>query len=124
MTGRGQLEGAWRLTACETRLGDGTLVQPFGAAPAGMLIYSPDGWMSAQLDDPKRADAHCAYWGRFSIGEGMVVHHIAGSSDARLLGDQPRRFAFTGDDGLELHGDLGDTRSRLTWRRASEERTR
>ena len=41
------LIGAWRLERWEIVASDGTRHHPFGAQPAGLLIYTADGCMSA-----------------------------------------------------------------------------
>ena len=54
---REALIGAWQLVACvETDVETGEIFLPMGPHPAGFILYTPDGYMSAQLSSPDRAD--------------------------------------------------------------------
>ncbi|MBJ9925962.1 lipocalin-like domain-containing protein, partial [Burkholderia cenocepacia] len=47
---REQLVGAWRLVSYEIRPRDGgTVTYPLGRDARGWILYTPDGYMSAQL---------------------------------------------------------------------------
>lgn len=41
--------GTWRLISCETRTPEGKRLLPFGKNPKGFLIYTPNGYMSANI---------------------------------------------------------------------------
>ena len=43
------LVGAWRLKRWETVYRDGRRTEPFGARATGLLQYTADGWMSANI---------------------------------------------------------------------------
>jgi len=43
------LVGAWRLVSSEFRLSSGEVIHPYGTDAVGLLIYSVDGLMSAQI---------------------------------------------------------------------------
>jgi Lipocalin-like domain len=52
---REQLVGAWTLTSCVLRdITTGAEDRPFGERPLGLILYTPDGYMSAQLQRPER----------------------------------------------------------------------
>ncbi len=52
---REQLVGAWRLVSYEIRPRDGgTVTYPLGRDARGWILYTPDGYMSAQLMAPGR----------------------------------------------------------------------
>ena len=52
---RDQLVGAWRLVRCvELDVETATEDLPFGRHPLGLILYTPDGYMSAQLQRPDR----------------------------------------------------------------------
>lgn len=99
---RNELIGAWRLDRIERHLADGTRADGFGSDPQGLLIYTADGHMSAQMTQSGRApfstpretslqaehgepdeivaafNSYVAYAGRFTFDEeaGQVRHHI------------------------------------------------
>jgi hypothetical protein len=52
------LVGVWNLISYTNIQKDGRKVQPFGLSPSGLLIYTPDGFVSAQLMDPRRWSSH------------------------------------------------------------------
>ena len=46
---RDRLVGAWRLAEFSVTAQDGTVTYPMGDDVEGLIIYTPDGYMSAQL---------------------------------------------------------------------------
>jgi Lipocalin-like domain len=47
---REQLVGAWALTSCVERdIETGVETHPLGERPLGLILYTPDGYVSAQL---------------------------------------------------------------------------
>jgi len=56
---REQLIGAWKLVSYEIRPVDGSpAFYPLGERPMGIILYTPDGYMSAQLSALDRRAAH------------------------------------------------------------------
>lgn len=117
------LVGAWQLVSCTMVLADGSIDHPFGREPLGVILYTPDGWMSAHLID--RGAAHDAgpsrcssYFGPFSVSErdALVVHHVRGASDERIVGDQPRRYRIDGDT-LTLSAAMAGASIEVAWKR-------
>jgi hypothetical protein len=52
---RDQLVGAWELTSfIERDIATGVENHPFGKHPQGLILYTPDGYVSAQLQLPER----------------------------------------------------------------------
>jgi Lipocalin-like domain len=49
---RQRLVGCWRLVGYDVTAGTGETVRPLGASPLGTILYTPDGYMSAQLARP------------------------------------------------------------------------
>lgn len=125
---------------------DGEVSHPYGERPVGLIMYTPDGYMSANImrsgrsgfpsdgynsagfgEQAKAARSYLAYAGPFEVeGDEKVVHHV----DASLIpnwtgGDQARYYAF-GEDGtgetLTLStAPVGDPSSGgvvLVWERA------
>lgn len=116
------LIGAWELVSCTMVLADGSIEHPYGHEPGGVILYTPDGWMSAHLIGSGRASpgaGSCSsYFGRFSVSErdALVVHHVRGASDQRIVGDQPRRYRIDGDT-LTLAAATDDASIEVIWKR-------
>ncbi|MCX4460514.1 lipocalin-like domain-containing protein (plasmid) [Streptomyces sp. NBC_01340] len=52
---RAALIGTWRLVSYEaTSVDDGEVVRPYGEHPLGLIMYTADGYMSAQITTPDR----------------------------------------------------------------------
>jgi hypothetical protein len=101
------LAGACKLVGCEMELADGKSVTICGAAPAGILVYDPSGYMLvhysrvdvarfASADRTKATpeetkalfDVYLGYWGRYEINsaENSVKHIIEVSSFPNWMG--------------------------------------
>ena len=118
------LIGAWHLVSCTMALADGSIDYPFGRQPSGAILYTPDGWMSAHLIDRDAAQGaeprphYSGYFGPFSLSEteNLVVHHVRGASDDRIVGDQPRRYRIDGDT-LTLTAGVAGAAIEVIWKR-------
>ena len=142
---RANLIGAWLLHTYEARDIDGSeLVYPLGANARGIIMYTPDGYMSAQLmrsdrkplegDDMQpranddlaaAANGYLSYAGPYSIvDDGLVAHHIDVSLLPNWIGGTQYRAALLHDSVLELSPPepilVGGKRlkPRLVWHRA------
>jgi hypothetical protein len=142
---RTNLIGAWTLQSYESSNIDGSNVTyPLGAHAQGIIMYTPDGYMSAQLmrsdrphlsgDDmhPDRLDelaaaagGYLSYSGPYSVvGDGLIAHHIAISLLPNWIGGTQYRAARLHGSVLELSPPEpiligGQHRNaRLVWRRA------
>ncbi|WP_326827743.1 lipocalin-like domain-containing protein [Streptomyces sp. NBC_01318] len=94
---RAALIGTWRLVSYEaTAVDDGEVVRPYGEHPLGLIMYTSDGYMSAQITTPHRplfeeerqeygspeelaeaARHYLAYTGSFRVPDGdTVVHEV------------------------------------------------
>jgi hypothetical protein len=98
--------GAWRLQSYEARSIDGSdVIYPLGVDPQGIIIYTCDGYISAQLmrsdrlrfsSDTKHpaADGELAaarryltYAGPYSVvGDGLIAHDVAVSLVPNWIG--------------------------------------
>jgi Lipocalin-like domain len=122
---RHALVGAWHLESFVSRdEGTGLQRNPFGDHPAGLILYTPDGYMSAQLT-PESGSEYIAYTGAFTVDEQTaIVHHDVVMSNRPGLLKQPQyRHARVDADRLTLSAtqtsaDGSTTRSTLVWRRA------
>lgn len=120
MASTSALVGSWELCSYSWQRDDGTVEHPFGPAPRGLLVYTADGRMTAQLFQPAREalgppgprrapeasvraalGGYVAYYGRweFDPEEGLVRHHVEGSLIPDWIGGvQERRVALAGDE--------------------------
>jgi hypothetical protein len=138
--------GTWEIVAMETRADDGTVNQFLGPEPRGLLVYTPDGWMTAHVTAPGRPrfasedmrkgtpaellaafNGYIGYFGRYEWREeeGVVLHHIVGSLFPNWEGDVQRRIASFEGDLLRLSTPpmrIGDrmVTGVVVWRRAGD----
>jgi hypothetical protein len=137
------LVGVWTLDAY-TEMQEGFPdVQPFGPRPEGLLIYTPDGFVSAQLMKPGRpllssgewnAGApeeyreigrdYIGYCGHYQVDEDhtMVIHLPTVALVPNLIAQkQPRHVELSGDrlilTASHTRSDGASISSRLEWSR-------
>ena len=139
--GAAQLTGAWRLLSWEIRYADGRVTRPFGRRPQGLLLYTPDGGMSASvaardrrafpaanpreapLDDRARAFDSCFFYaGRYSVRGTTVRHDVTVSMNPAMVGTRQVREVRLTRGRLELSaaegvGKAGERRHSLVWAR-------
>lgn len=144
---RERLVGAWRLQSfLATPVDGGEPFAPLGANPQGLIIYTPDGYMSAQLSTPNRevfssgdwddgtrdeyvaeASTYIAYSGPYRVDDltGILTHTMEVSLFPNWTGHTQERTVELDGDTLTL-GTAIPLRSggrmvmaRLVWRRAS-----
>ena len=110
---RERLIGCWRLVGFDVYATEGAEADhPLGDNPAGTILYTPDGYMSAQLARPGPYEGgdepnayYIAYSGPYDVDEqaGTVAHHVQVSVIPNWLGTtQVRRVEFGGTGTLEL----------------------
>lgn len=125
-----KLIGTWVLLEYRTESLKSKQVEwPFGSCPKGILIYSPEGYMSAQVmrpgtpkhqgqeflsgTDEQLAEAmrhYLAYSGRFTVPDmastekstRRVIHEVEMSSYPNWIGTTQERVAHIEGDVLEL----------------------
>jgi Lipocalin-like domain len=122
---RNAVLGAWELVSFVARdVTTGENRHPLGTAPRGLILYTADGHMSAQLAESDMSD-YIAYGGRFSVNEetSTLHHEVTVSMLPELLADAQFRHASIDGDVLTLSATRTDdagvtTRSSLLWRRA------
>lgn len=58
-----KIVGTWTLVELiEVPVNGGEITHPMGENPKGLIIYSPDGYMSAQIMNAQRKDFHQEHW--------------------------------------------------------------
>ncbi|MCV7008931.1 lipocalin-like domain-containing protein [Mycobacterium gordonae] len=122
---RHALPGGWLLESFVSRDDRSATVRyPFGEHPSGLIIYTDDGHMSAQLT-PGAGGEFVSYGGRFVVDEAAatVTHHVLIATMPELLAQPQIRHARVDGDRLTLsatvtsHGST--THSTLVWRRGA-----
>ena len=131
---RERLVGCWRLVEFSVTTAEGGEAdRPLGNNPLGTLLYTPDGYMSAQLarpgpyaDDQKPDAYSIAYSGPYDVDEqaGTVAHQIQVSVIPSRLGTtQIRQVRFREPGMLVLSAseqsprDGVMTTTTITWSR-------
>jgi Lipocalin-like domain len=118
--------GAWELVSFVARdETTGEDRQPLGTTPRGLILYTADGHMSAQLAESDMS-GYVAYGGRFSVDEetSTLRHDVTVSMMPELLAQPQFRHASVDGDLLTLSASRTDgtgvtTHSVLVWRRPS-----
>ena len=130
------LLGAWQLVSWSLVYADGRPAEyPLGEDAAGIIMYTPDGHVSATLmrkqrpaaapaTDAEKATAFSesfAYAGRYEVREGAVYHSIKVATNPALIGITSTRYIELAGDRLILSGPdfaAGSPRTqRIEWRR-------
>jgi hypothetical protein len=122
---RDSVLGAWELVSfSSTDVATGAVEHPLGLSPRGLIVYTPDGHMSAQLANPDMS-GYVAYGGRFAVNEetSTLHHDVTMSMMPELLVQPQFRQAAVDGDLLTLSATSSDpvgttTHSSLVWRRA------
>jgi hypothetical protein len=145
---RDQLIGAWKPVSYVEEPVDGSAVNyPMGENPMGIIMYTPDGYMSAQLMHPDRtpfasgdwfdgtleeykqeASTYIAYSGPFHVDEekGTLTHTMYVSLFPNWTGQtQPRVMRLEGDSlflstAAPIKSGGKSVMSYLEWKRASK----
>lgn len=125
MAFRDQLIGAWTLIeySANSPSDENDKIWPMGKNAQGIIMYTPDGYMSAQLQTPGVVDfdppgtesewaevgkRYVAYTGRFFLDEKadsdgpILVHEMRNSNLPRLFGDRQRRLCEIKDERREV----------------------
>jgi hypothetical protein len=131
--------GTWKLISWEFTQPDGTIQYLYGKDVVGYLMYTADGYISAQIMDPDRQQSdpnfpletaeaqtlpdsdraraygtYVAYCGTYTVEGDKVIHHVkAGLIPSWTGSDQRRRFRF--ELGRLI---IGSGKHKLTWERA------
>ncbi len=119
---RDKLIGAWELISFVEEPLNGSPNYPMGERPAGIIMYTPDGYMSAQLMRPnpghfasdwfkatseeyaRVASTYFAYAGPFEVDEesSTITHFVLVSLFPNWIGQKQQRIARIEGDALHL----------------------
>jgi hypothetical protein len=132
------LLGAWHLESWSFIYDDGRPQEfPLGTDAKGIIMYTPDGHVSATLmragrpaiapsSDVERATAFAesfAYAGRYEVRDSTVFHSIEVATNPALIGVTSTRYIKLEGDRLTLSGPdfvAGSGRiQRIVWRRST-----
>jgi Lipocalin-like domain len=139
MTDSNPFVGTWKLVSWETTQPDGTIHHPYGKDVVGYLIYTADGYMSAEIMDPDRQQSdpnfplenaaaqtlldpdraraystYLSYCGTYTVEGSRVTHHVkVGLIPSWTGSEQPRPFKFNQGCLIIKVGN-----QKLTWERA------
>jgi lipocalin-like protein len=124
VTLRDAVLGAWELVSFVARNETtGEDRHPLGTTPRGLILYTADGHMSAQLAEPDMS-GYVSYGGRFTVDEKTATlhHDVIVSMMPELLAQPQFRQARVDGDRLTLSATRTDdtgatTHSTLVWRR-------
>jgi Lipocalin-like domain len=110
-----KLVGTWKLVSASSKTSTGALEEtPYGPSPAGFLIYTPDGRVTALIsyggrkslsfgggtveEQAEAFKTFLSYAGRYTLSGDKVTHHIEISSIQNYVDkDLVRRVGFQGD---------------------------
>jgi hypothetical protein len=142
-SGKDQIVGTWNLVTLEYRNSSGEPTYPMGRDAVGEIIYGTDGNFAVQVmrsnrskfsgndflggtaDEKKMAfEGYIAYFGRYSMREGYLIHHVEGSLFPNYVGSNQKRYYQLTGDRLTLTADpflAGGTQITLyaVWERRS-----
>jgi hypothetical protein len=140
-----QIVGGWALASyVETDVETGKSAEPFGSHALGFILYTPDGYMSAQIQARDRlpfkvgdmfrgepeeyaasASTYLAYSGPYRVDEAgnRVIHNVVvslfpnwvGMQQVRLVDLQGDRLRLSFEKPIRFNGTLKS--ATLTWRR-------
>jgi hypothetical protein len=111
--GRDDLVGGWRLSAWYAEGSDGERNYPMGENAEGMIMYTPDGWVTAVIhagarqptSDSGTANAsYFNYCGRWRLDGDAVIHTIEHALDQSIVGAEVRREIKLDGDMLNFTG--------------------
>ena len=136
---RETLVGAWRLAeySIEDKSKNGERFYPLGKDATGIIMYTPDGYMSAQImasgrpvyanghihtgsteEMAKAAKGYMAYSGQFEVDEktNTLTHHMEVSMNPTWLGQAQERYFTLEDDTITIITPANN--AKLVWKRA------
>ena len=112
------LIGVWELQGVVSIGSDGVLSYPFGEHPGGVILYTPDGGMSATISaQPSSGVLNVSYAGWVSIEGSTLTHHVLVGADHYGVGEILVRDAELMPDGALQLTARGPDPMHVTWKR-------
>lgn len=120
-----ELIGAWELRSCTSTLPDGSKRHMYGSKPSGVIMYTPDGWMSCHMAGGGEPDpggtmtGHTGYFGPVVMrpADKVVEHHVRDSTTDWMLGTVQERGYRVEGDTLTLSAEMNGNRIEVVWSR-------
>ena len=135
-----ELIGGWLCHRWTISYEDGRVTQPFGPSPAGFILYTADGFMTATIMIPGRKgfaartpreasleeraaafDGYFSYAGRWRLADGRIEHIVLVALNPGMIGSSQWREATLAAGTLTLSADEhtvhGVRRHAIEWRR-------
>ena len=125
LVGLEALVGAWELRSCTSTLPDGSQKHMYGSTPSGVIMYTPDGWMSCFMAGGGEPDPggtmvdRSGYYGPVVMrpADKVVEHHVRNSTSEFMLGTvQERGYRIEGDT-LILSAAMNGNQIEVIWSR-------
>lgn len=130
--------GAWRLVEQSITLPNNEKIYPLGKDADGFIMYTPDGYMSAQLMAKNRpayaskdpfvgtteemaaaAKGYMAYSGKYEVDDekNILIHHMEVSMNPTWLGQSQARNIRLEGDYLYITTDINT--ALIVWKRCA-----
>ncbi len=119
-----EIVGAWRLaqaTEHDTGVdGEPVVAHPFGENPRGLILYTPDGYVSAVITTATDDNLPSVYAGTFEVTDAGLVHDVEVGLEPAGSGTVQHRGARLVDGDLWLSAAMAEGHEiRLRWVRAT-----
>ena len=116
--------GTWALVSWSATNADGSNSEPYGDEPHGYIIYTADGYMSAQIQgnggEGVTGDGlFLAYSGEFLLEGETAIHRVKFANWPPIVGSDQRRDATFSGDGLVLSATAKGITHTISWTRAT-----
>ena len=135
------LVGTWKLVeySIQDKNKNGEKFYPMGKDATGFIMYTPDGYMSAQMmasgrpayanghihtgtveEMAKAAKGYMAYSGQYVVNDKMntLVHHMEVSMNPTWLGQAQERYVELEGDTITITAPANN--AKLVWKRAED----
>lgn len=108
------LLGAWSLRSY-VQLRDGAVIShPAGEQPCGLILYTPDGYMSATVQNAG-GPLLVSYAGRWSLEGDIITHDCAFNLEPERAGKPVQRIAQLQNGDLILRSPKKQTAEGVVW---------
>lgn len=124
------LHGSWNLESFEIERSDGSK-EPWGKSMSGLLIYSPDGFMSVGIqykpmsENPSDIlDSVLFYTGSYNVQKNKIYHLVKNATHLKRIGQKIIRFYKFENGLLHLHTPKEDFgTAHLIWKKVKSKKS-